>query len=114
MLSILLKLKETALKTLETDQAEITIGRNENNDIYINNLGVSKKHARIVRQNGSYIIEDLQSTNGTFLNNKRVTKARLTGGDVVTVGKHTLFISFKDGRDVTRDMAEATIRVTPK
>jgi hypothetical protein len=34
--------------------------------------------------------------------------------DVVTVGKHTLLISFKDGRDVTRDMAEATIRVTPK
>jgi hypothetical protein len=52
MLSILLKLKETTLKTLETDQTKITIGRNENNDIYINNLGVSKKHARIRRCNG--------------------------------------------------------------
>ena len=114
MLSILLKLKDTALKSLETDQAEVTIGRNENNDIYINNLGVSKKHARIVRQNGTYIIEDLKSTNGTLLNNKRIQKARLTTGDVVTVGKHTLLISLKDGRDATRDIAEATIRVTPK
>ncbi len=114
MLKILLKLKDTELKTLETDKAEITIGRNENNDIHINNLGVSKKHARIVRQNGIYILEDLKSTNGTVLNNERITKAKLTGSDVVTLGKHTLFISWQDGRDATRDIAESTIRVTPK
>ena len=114
MLKILLKLKETELKTLETDKAEITIGRNENNDIHINNLGVSKKHARIVRQNGFYIIEDLESTNGTLLNNERITAARLANSDVVTVGKHTLYISLQDGRDATREFAESTIRVPPK
>ena len=114
MLKILLKLKEKELKTLETDKAEITIGRNENNDVHINNLGVSKKHARILRQNGSYLIEDLKSTNGTFLNNEQITKARLADRDVVTVGKHTLFISLQDGRDATREFAEATIRVAPK
>ena len=114
MLKILLKLKEKELKTLETDKAEITIGRNENNDVHIDNLGVSKKHARIVRQNGAYIIEDLESTNGTRLNNKLITTARLSDSDVVTVGKHTLYVSLQDGRDATRQFAEATIRVTPK
>ena len=114
MLKILLKLKETEIKTLETDKAEISIGRNENNDIYINNLGVSKKHARIVKQNGIYVIEDLESTNGTFLNREQITTARLVDGDVVAVGKHTLCISLQDGRDATRKFAEATIRVPPK
>jgi pSer/pThr/pTyr-binding forkhead associated (FHA) protein len=114
MLKILLKLKEKELKTLETDKAEVTIGRNENNDIHIDNLGVSKKHARIVKQNGAYIIEDLESTNGTLLNNKLITGAKLGDGDVVTVGKHTLYISLQDGRDATRGFAEATIRVAPK
>jgi pSer/pThr/pTyr-binding forkhead associated (FHA) protein len=114
MLKILLKLKEKELKTLETDKAEITIGRNENNDVHIDNLGVSKKHARIVKQNGAYIIEDLKSTNGTLVNNERVTTARLADSDVVTVGKHTLYISLQDGRNATREFAEATIRVRPK
>ena len=114
MLKILLKLKNTELKTLETDKAMITIGRNKNSDIYINNLGVSKKHARIVRRNGVYIIEDLNSTNGTLLNNERIAKAKLTGNDVVTLGKHTLLISSQDGRNATRDIAEPTIKVTPR
>ena len=114
MLKILLKLKDTELKTLETDKAVITIGRNKNNDIHINNLGVSKKHARIVKQNGGYIIEDLKSTNGTLLNNEPIVKANLKGNDVVSLGKHTLFILSYDGRNATRDIAEQTIKVTPK
>ena len=114
MLKILLKLKDKELKTLETDKAVITIGRNKNNDLHINNLGVSKKHARIVKQNGGYIIEDLKSTNGTLLNNEPIVKAKLKGNDVVSLGKHTLFISSNDGRNATREFAEQTIRVKPK
>ena len=113
MLKIVLMLKNTELKTLETDKDLITIGRNSNSDIQINNLGVSKKHASITRQNGNYFIEDLNSTNGTLLNNERITKASLTGKDVVTVGKHTLFISIQKGRDDTQGMSESTIKITP-
>ena len=47
-------------------------------------------------------------------NDEQITKARLADRDVVTVGKHTLFISLQDGRDATREFAEATIRVAPK
>lgn len=111
MLKIVLKLNGKELKTLETDKTEITIGRNENNDIHINNLGASKKHARIFRRNGEYIIEDLKSTNGTEMNNESIITAKLTGNDVVTIGKHDLHISTQVDRNATRGFAEATIKV---
>jgi len=115
MLKILLKLNDKELKTLETDKAEITIGRNENNDVHINNLGASKKHARIFRRNGEYIIEDLKSTNGTLMNNESIITAKLSGSDVVTISKHNLYISIDDGQsqNATRGFAEKTIKVQP-
>ncbi len=115
MLKISLKLKDKELKTLETDKDEITIGRNENNDIHINNLGASKNHARIFRRKEEYIIEDLKSTNGTLMNNESIITAKLSGNDVVTIGKHNLYISIQDGRNAAGDFAEAdaTIRVKP-
>ena len=111
MLKIVLKLMDQELKILETDKAEITIGRNENSDIHINNLGASKKHARIFRRNGEYILEDLKSTNGTLLNDENVITARLSGKDVVIIGKHKLFITVENGHNETTGFAEKTIRI---
>lgn len=111
MLKIVLMLKKTELKIIETEKETITIGRNNNSDIQINNLGVSKKHAAITRQNGSYFIEDLNSTNGTLLNNQKITKAVLSGKDVVTIGKHTLLVSTQEDQDATQGMSEATIKI---
>ncbi len=111
MLKIVLKLLDQELRTLETDKAEITIGRNENSDIHINNLGASKKHARIFRRKGEYIIEDLKSTNGTLMNNENIITAKLTGEDVVTIGKHNLFITLENDHDATAGFAEKTIRI---
>ncbi len=95
MLTILLKFKNAEIKTIETDKAEITIGRNPGNDIHIDNLGVSKQHAKIIKQDGGYIVEDLNSTNGTFMNDKRVARAVLNNNDEVHIGKHSLHIQFK-------------------
>ena len=92
MIQIQLKFKNTVLKTLETDRDEITIGRKKNNNIEIDNLQVSNKHARIVNHAGNYFIEDLKSTNGTLLNDKKITKAPLRDKDIITIGKHTLVI----------------------
>jgi len=85
MLKIVMMLKNTELKTLETDKKTITIGREGNSDIQINNLGVSKKHAAIIRQNGGYFIEDLKvkmsspsaSTPFLFLTRKAALKPRV-------------------------------------
>lgn len=112
MLKLLLTLKGKELKTLETDKAEITIGRNANSDIQINNLGASKKHARIFRHDGKYILEDLHSTNGTLLNNESIITAQLKSNDIVTIGKHNLIISIQEGRDATVKVADATIKIS--
>ena len=67
-----------------------TIGRLPDNTVVIDNPAVSGHHACVFRDGDAYIVEDLQSTNGTFVNEKRVTRRTLQNGDVVLVGKHTL------------------------
>ena len=70
----------------------MTIGRKTDNDIHIDNLSVSKQHARIIRDKGAYFVEDLKSTNGTYLNEKIVSKSEIKHNDTVTIGKHTIEI----------------------
>ena len=67
-----------------------TIGRLTDNLVAIDSPSVSSHHAYIFRSANDFVIEDLQSTNGTFVNGKRVSRCTLAHGDVVTVGKHTL------------------------
>ncbi len=113
MLKIELKFKGKILKQFETDKSEITIGRGNNNDIQIDNLGVSKTHARIIKGPHAYMVEDLNSTNGTFLNDEPIQKANLTARDVLTIGKHTLsFASTDDALSAVEDLADKTIKVS--
>jgi pSer/pThr/pTyr-binding forkhead associated (FHA) protein len=68
----------------------MTIGRLPDNMVVIENPAVSGHHARIVREGADVILEDLESTNGTFVNEKHVVRHALQDGDVVLVGKHKL------------------------
>jgi pSer/pThr/pTyr-binding forkhead associated (FHA) protein len=95
MIKILLKYKQKVLKTFEIDKDEITIGRVKSNDIHINNLAVSKHHARIIKNQGNYLIEDLKSTNGTYLNTVRIISRYLKDSDVINIGKYTLVVNIK-------------------
>jgi pSer/pThr/pTyr-binding forkhead associated (FHA) protein len=114
MLTIELKFNNAVLKTIETDKEIITIGRNVKNDIQIDNLSVSKQHARIVKHQGNYFIEDMKSTNGTYLNEKKITKQKLTNNDVVTIGKHTLqaILDKKPVESSQQDMINDTMMLT--
>jgi pSer/pThr/pTyr-binding forkhead associated (FHA) protein len=69
---------------------EVTIGRKPDNDIVIDNPAVSGHHARIVKQGDEYLLEDLNSTNGTFLKERKVLKAALRNRDEVGVAKHVI------------------------
>jgi len=92
MLKMLLKFNDKLLKTIETGKRELFIGRNPGSDIVIDNLGVSDKHASIVEKDGQYAIKDLDSTNGTFVNGKRIAKAVLEINSEILIGKHSLII----------------------
>lgn len=63
------------------------IGRESNADILINDLSVSRKHAQILYTGGGFILKDLDSNNGTFINNQRIEETYLADGDMVTIGE---------------------------
>jgi len=94
-IKILLTYKNKLLKTFKIDKDEIAIGRHKSNDIQITNSAVSRQHARIIRNQGNYLIEDLKSTNGIYLNKVRIISRYLKDGDVINIGKHTLVVNIK-------------------
>jgi pSer/pThr/pTyr-binding forkhead associated (FHA) protein len=87
------------IKTYELDDALITIGRLPENKICISNMGISRRHAKLEKDsNDNYTLSDFSSLNGTFVNNKKVSKAVLAAGDVITIGKYS--IVFEPGEPV--------------
>ena len=93
MARVILVFNKKVIKEYPFDKDNMTIGRNEGNDIVIDNLAVSGLHARIDKTEDTYILTDLQSTNGTFVNDKRITSHRLQHKDKIIVGKHLLFFA---------------------
>ena len=76
-----------------------TIGRLPDNNIIIENPAVSSHHACVFRDGERFVVEDLGSTNGTFVNEKRVTRHQLADGDVLIVGKHKLVFDAVAGEE---------------
>jgi predicted component of type VI protein secretion system len=75
-------------KVFELAKDVMTIGRDVNNDLVINDSEVSRNHARLTSQSGGYLIEDLASTNGTFVNGQRLIGPKLlNSSDVVGLGE---------------------------
>ncbi len=87
---LILKFKDAVIAEYPLDAEETTIGRKPENTIHIDNLAVSGRHARVFKIGDKAILEDLGSTNGTFVNDRPVTKHVLKHGDAVLIGKHTL------------------------
>ena len=75
---------------------EITIGRQDGNTIRLTERNVSRKHARLVKENGSLLIEDLGSYNGVRVNGEKITeKTKIKEGDLVEIGDYDLGIQGK-------------------
>ncbi len=94
MAKLTLKFEQAVLKEFSLAQGVVTLGRLPDNLIQVDNLAVSGHHAKIYWDVDHYVLEDNNSLNGTFINNRRVSKAVLKDGDEVLIGKHTIL--FKD------------------
>ena len=85
----------TTIQELSLDLPQVLIGRNGDNDISIPSRYVSKHHILLVRWGGSTILIDLNSTNGTFVNAKRVYKHVLAHNDVITIDNRSMFVTYR-------------------
>ena len=74
----------------------IAIGRHKNNHVVLDNLAVSSRHAKIVFEDDKLTITDLDSRNGTFVNNAKVTESHLAHQDWVTVGKYIIIVDLHE------------------
>ena len=72
---------------------EVTIGREKGNTIRLTERNVSRMHARLLKRNGSYIVEDLGSYNGVIVNGQRIeSRAELAAGDQLGIGDYDLAV----------------------
>ena len=97
MAKLILKYEAAVLREIPLTQASFTIGRVPGNDLVIDNLAVSGQHAKIFFETDKFVLEDLNSLNGTFVNNQRTRKISLKNGDQVMIGKHTLLFQDEGG-----------------
>jgi len=121
MPKMLLKFNAAVIKEIPFEKDSLSVGRKPDNDIVIDNPAISGHHCRISVQGGTYFVEDLESTNGTFVNEKRIKKSGLHHNDVVGLAKHALvFIEDappeapKTAPAAPEPAADATMMISPQ
>lgn len=90
MAEIVVKYEDKVIERVVTEKKRISIGRTNDNDIVLENRGVSRKHAMIEFNNNAAVIIDNESLNGTFVNNRKITEEVLRDNDTITIGKYAL------------------------
>lgn len=90
MAELTVKIGDQVLQSHSFDGDLLRIGRSRENDLVLDNLSVSRHHLQIRSHQGRYVLFDMNSSNGTYLNGARVTRKELLDGDQITVGKHVL------------------------
>lgn len=103
LLKVRVSLKGRPVRTYTFNKKTVMIGRDPTSDIFLDNTGISRSHARIERTPGGYQIEDLGSANGTFINDRQIRKDYLGHDDVVRIGKFALWMGVESDR---RELAE--------
>jgi len=113
MARLVLSLDGQILAEYNMNKERYTIGRLPDNDIRIDNPAVSGHHSLIINILNDSFLEDLNSTNGTYVNGKLIKKHALQHGDVITVGHHQLrFVDQQEG-DSEQDEFEKTMVIQP-
>jgi FHA domain len=101
---LVVSLDGVVIKEVQITKDKTTLGRRPYNDIVIDNLAVSGEHAVLQMVGADVFIEDLNSTNGTYINGKAVKKQLLAHNDTVEVGKYKIKFMVDDGTDYEKTM----------
>ena len=110
MAKLIVSIDGVVIREIELAKERTSIGRRPYNDVVIDNLAVSGEHAALQIAGADYFVEDLNSTNGSYLNGKALKRERLNSGDIVEIGKYKIkFV----GDDPQAQKHEATMIMRP-
>ncbi|MBC7940294.1 MAG: FHA domain-containing protein [Chitinophagaceae bacterium] len=101
---LVVSLDGVVIKEVQITKDKTTLGRRPYNDIVIDNLAVSGEHAVLQMVGADVFIEDLNSTNGTYINGKAIKKQLLTHNDTVEIGKYKIKYLIDEGSDYEKTM----------
>jgi len=93
------------IKVYQLTKPATVVGRDASVDIVIDNLGVSRSHCQFLRRGSAFMLQDMNSSNGTYVNGQRVGEHYLNNGDQVVVGKYVLV--YKNEQQTRAAVAEA-------
>ncbi|HUV31067.1 MAG TPA: FHA domain-containing protein [Acidobacteriota bacterium] len=104
MAEIVVRFEDKVIERIVTEKKRLSIGRTHDNDIVLENRGVSRKHAMIEFNDNAAVIIDNESLNGTFVNSRKITEEVLRNDDTITIGKYSL-VYHKESTARADDMA---------
>src|SRR4051794_15228488 len=124
MFSVIISEKGGAERREAFDRTEINVGRVQGNDLMLPKGNVSKRHARLLYRDGRFIVTDLKSTNGTYVNGRKIAQATIVReGDKIYIGDFVLRLdsnasagadaSSSDGDTASPQVAEDTVGREP-
>lgn len=109
MAKLILSVEGVTVKEIPLDRERITIGRKPNNDIRIDNLSISGAHAAVITMLNDSFLEDLDSTNGTYVSGRPVKKHYLQDGDTIELAKYRLRYVKEDAEHAGADAEKTTV-----
>ena len=113
MPKLVIKFDGVVIDQIVMRQGDMSIGRRPGSDVLLDNLAVSGNHATIFTVGNDSFVQDLNSTNGTLVNNKRISKHHLANGDEIVIGKHSLSYVDENAARAPSDLAKTMI-ITPQ
>ena len=113
MSKLTLSFKSKVLRVFPVQQGQMDIGSNQSCQIHIDSLAVADHHARIETHGQDSILFDLQTEEGTFINQDRITEHKLRDGDMIRVGKHTLSYKYEEVVSLDSNESSTSIDIHP-
>ena len=113
MSKLTLSFKSKVLKIFPLQQGLMEIGSDNKCPIFIDSLAVATRHARIETSGSKSVLFDLETEEGTFVNQKQISEHQLNDGDLIRVGKHTLSFKYEEVTHLDANESSTSIDIHP-